>query len=210
MKNLWDNGGPVANFANVADGTYLATDFGPGQIGIRDVDLPAWKLSNTQIGVKFEGITAGGLNFSLNALHYRSQLPSLRGGKAAQNAFTGQMCDDGTGHCPYLIAFDMVYPEVNLIGGSADFQIESMKAAVRFEAALTDGEEFANTSKTELYSENPVFRSVIGVDRPTFIPFINPNRTTLISGQLFYQHIFEIGRAVQQECRDRSRMPSSA
>ena len=31
---------------------------------------------------------------------------------------------------------------------------------------------------------------MIGVDRPTFIPFINPNRTTLISGQLFYQHIF--------------------
>jgi len=36
-----------------------------------------------------------------------------------------------------------------------------------------------------------VFRSVIGFDRPTFIPFINKNRTTLLSAQLFYQHIFD-------------------
>ncbi len=32
---------------------------------------------------------------------------------------------------------------------------------------------------------------MIGFDRPTFIPFINKNRTTLLSAQLFYQHIFD-------------------
>jgi hypothetical protein len=31
---------------------------------------------------------------------------------------------------------------------------------------------------------------VIGIDRPTFIPFISTSRTTLISGQVFFQHIF--------------------
>jgi hypothetical protein len=35
-----------------------------------------------------------------------------------------------------------------------------------------------------------VFRGVIGIDRPTFIPFISTTRTTLFSGQLFFQHIF--------------------
>jgi hypothetical protein len=187
MANLWDNGGTVSNFANVAPGTLLATNFGPGQIGLDKVHLPSWSLSNTQFGMKYEGVTQDGLSFSLNALTYRSQLPSLRGGKRATNSFTGVYQDAW----PYLISFDMHYPRVNLIGGSMDFQVPAANAAVRVEAAYTDGEEFANTNRPELYSKNNVFRTVIGIDRPTFIPFISETQATLISGQLFYQHIFD-------------------
>ena len=186
MKNLWENGGTVANFANVGPGTFLATNFGPGQIGLNKVHLPSWSLANTQLGVKFEGVTKEGLSFSLNALTYRSQLPSLHGGKRAVNAFTGEFRDSW----PYLISFDMEFPRVHLLGGSMDFQVESAGAAVRVEAAVTEGEEFPNTLKPKLYSKNNVFRSVIGIDRPTFVPFISETRTTLFSGQLFYQHIF--------------------
>ena len=186
MKTLWDYGGTVANFANVAQGTLLATNFGPHQIGLNEVHLPEWSLKNTQLGMKYEGVTQDGLSFSLNALTYRSQLPSLHGGKRAVNSFTGQYQDSW----PYLISFDMDFPRVNLLGGSMDFQIEPLKAAMRIEAAFTQGEEFANTLRPELYSKNRVFRSVIGIDRPTFIPFISESRTTLISGQVFYQHIF--------------------
>ncbi|MBB1163210.1 DUF1302 family protein [Piscinibacter sp. SJAQ100] len=205
MRNLWDNGGTVANFANVQPGVLLATDFGPGQIGLRKVHLPEWNLKNTQLGVKYEGVSQEGLSFSLNALTYRSQLPSLRGGKGAQNSFTGVTQTDAQGGWPYLIAFDMHFPRVHLIGGSMDFEWEAAKAAVRVEAALTHGEEFANTLKPELYSKNRVFRSVIGFDRPTFIPWINPNRTTLISAQLFYQHIFD--HEVKQMAFGRAGMP---
>ncbi|QAZ39067.1 DUF1302 domain-containing protein [Methylibium sp. Pch-M] len=191
MKNLWDNGGTVANFANVGPGVLLSTDFGPGQIGLRDVKLPNWSLKNTQLGLKYEGVSQDGLSFSLNALTYRSQLPSLHGGKGATNSFTGETRTDAQGGWPYLIAFDMHFPRVNLIGGSMDFEWQAAKAAVRVEAAFTNGEEFANTLKPQLYSKNKVFRSVVGFDRPTFVPFINPNRTTLFSAQLFYQHIFD-------------------
>jgi hypothetical protein len=187
MKNLWENGGTVANFANVGPGTLLATNFGPGQIGLNKVHLPSWSLANTQLGVKFEGVTKEGVSFSLNALTYRSQLPSLHGGKRATNAFTGEFRDSW----PYLISFDMEFPRVHLLGGSMDFQVESAGAAVRVEAAVTEGEEFPNTLKPKLYSKNNVFRSVIGIDRPTFVPFISETRTTLFSGQLFYQHIFD-------------------
>lgn len=190
MSNCWDNGCTVANFASGG----LATNFGAGVIGIRNVDLPNWSLDNTQLGMKFEGVTQGGLSFSLNALTYRSQLPSLRGGKGATNAFTG--VTNATN--PYLIAFDVVYPRVNLIGGSMDFQIESLGGAMRLEGAYTSGEEFANTLKPELYSKNNVWRSVVGFDRPTFVPFISTERTVLFSGQLFYQHIFDH----QKEARD--------
>lgn len=203
MKNLWDNGGTVANFAALSPpgvppsvaGPWFATNFGPHQIGIRDIKLPEWRLSNTQIGVKFEGVTADGLSFSLNALHYRSQLPSLHAiNGAAINPFTGARGNTSSFSGPipttHLIAFDMHFPRVNLLGGSLDFQSEALGAAFRLEGAMTWGEEFANTTRPELYSRNRVWRSVIGIDRPTFIPFISTSRTTLISAQLFYQHIF--------------------
>ena len=153
MANLWDNGGTVANFANVAPGTLLATNFGPGQIGLRDVALPSWSLANTQIGAKFEGITQSGLAFSLNALYYRSQLPSLRGGKRTTNGFTGEYSE----HNPYLISFDMHFPRVKLLGGSLDFQSETLGAAFRFEGAMSWGEEFSNTARPGLYSKNRVW-----------------------------------------------------
>jgi len=184
MANLWDNGGTVANFASGA----IATNFGAHQIGIRNVDLPGWSLNNTQLGAKFEGVSSGGLSFSVNALTYRSQLPSLHSiQNAAQNPFTGVTGGPGGNS---LIAFDVVFPRVNLIGGSMDFQLPNLQAAVRMEGALTKGEEFANSARSSLYSENNVFRSVVGFDRPTFIPFISETSATLISTQVFYQHIF--------------------
>jgi hypothetical protein len=188
MANLWDNGGTVANFV-AAPGIASAANFGPGQIGIRKVHLPEWSLANTQIGGKFEGVTKDGLNFSLNALHYRSQLPSLHafGGKETTiNPATG-----APDYSKKLIAFDMHFPRVNLLGGSLDFQVPAVGAAVRMEGAMTWGEEFANSTQDDMYSKNRVFRSVIGVDRPTFIPFISESSATLISAQLFYQHIYD-------------------
>jgi hypothetical protein len=212
MVNLWDNGGTVANFAHLPDAlssqiglppdAWLATNFGPNQIGIRRVVMPDWSISNTQVGLKFEGVSAGGLAFSLNALSYRSQLPSIHAfNNGSVNPFTGGTTNpiplpqpDGSVVAPpygYLIAFDMHFPRVTLLGGSMDFQVEKAKAAVRIEAAYTDGEEFANTLETKLYSENNVFRSVVGIDRPTVIPFISGTRAVLFSGQIFYQHIFD-------------------
>ena len=203
MKNLWDNGATVTNFAAIPPGVpgmYAATDFGPHQIGIRNVNMPAWTLKNSPVGLKFEGITASGsLSFSLNALTYRSQLPSLHSiNGEAINAFTGSPGNTGAPipgiPVQHLIAFDMYFPRINLIGGSLDFQWDRAKSAVRFEGAYTTGEEFSNTLKPNLYSSNPVFRSVIGLDRPTFIPFISGRQATLISAQLFFQHIFEYQR----------------
>jgi hypothetical protein len=200
FKTLWDYGGTVGNFANLAlppptpgvpsgpgNGAFLATNFGPHQIGIRNVELPDWTFKNTQLGIKWEGVTAGGFSFSLNALTYRSQLPSLHMiNTGVVNMFTGQIQNTTD-----LIAFDLVYPRVNLVGGSADFQIPDANLAVRLEAALTHGEEFTNTANPNGYSKNRVFRSVIGLDRPTIIPWINEAEATLISGQLFYQHIYD-------------------
>ena len=191
MKNCWDNGCTVANFAGlpVPDTTGLAaTDFAPGSIGIRGANMPEWKLGNTQIGFKVEGVKSG-IGFSVNYLTYLSQLPSLHGGSsgpAALNNFTGEVKP-----WPYLIAFDIEFPRIHLFGGSMDLYVDSVKTVVRLEAAYTTGEEFANTLRPELYSKSDVIRYVIGLDRDTFIPFLNRNKAFLFSAQLFGQHLLD-------------------
>ena len=191
MKNCWDYGCTVANFAGLpVEGTtgLAATDFAPGSIGIRQANLPEWKLDNTQIGFKIEGVFKE-IGFSLNYLSYLAQLPSLHGGSegpAALNNFTGEVQQ-----WPYLIAFDIEFPRIHLFGGSLDIYSDSLKSVFRIEAAYTTGEEFANTLRPELYSESDVFRYVIGWDRDTFIPFLNDEKAFLISAQIFGQHILD-------------------
>ena len=201
MNNCWENGCSVANFAGGA----ASTDFPAHTIGIREAKLPSWSLDNTQFGIKLEGETKG-VGFSLNALTYRSHLPSLRGGIPARNPFLADgvvFADpDGAGPIqgetggdefsrPYLIAFDIHFPRVNLIGGSLDLYSDAIKSVFRIEAAYTDGEEFANTLEPRLFSESDVFRYVIGWDRPTFIPFLNDRRAFLLSAQLFGQYLVD-------------------
>lgn len=178
MKNCWDNGCTVNNFA----GGVLATNFGANQIGIRAADVPVGLKSDTY-GGKVEG-EAYGVGFSLNALSALSQMPSLRGGVKTVDPFTGAM-----GTYPSSLAFDIKFPRVNLYGGSLDFNIEPLKTSVRVETVYTQGEEFANTARSQLYSKSDVIRYVLGIDRNTFIPVLNPKRAFLFSGQVFGTHL---------------------
>ncbi len=192
MKNLWENGGTVSNFAAVQDGTggtlpgLQTTDFGPNQLGIRNVELPDWSLSNTQLGFKLEGVIKD-LTFSLNALMFRSHLPSLHGSNfESVNAFTGE-----SAVFDHLIAFDIEFPRVKLLGGSMDYYAQSIDTVFRMEAAYTSGEEFANSIQPRLFSESDVVRYVIGADKNFFMRSINKNRAFLLSAQLFGQHILD-------------------
>ena len=191
MKNLWDNGGTVANFApfDPADPSkgLLATNFGPNTIGIRNINLPEWSLSNTQLGIKFEGVY-GDLGWSVNAMTYRSQLPSLRAGSVeVVNPFVGGPAQTWD----HLIAFDVYFPRINMFGGSVDYYSQSIDTVFRIEGAYTQGEEFANTLRKELYSESDVFRFVIGADKNVFFRSLNDRRAFLLSAQLFGQHIVD-------------------
>lgn len=185
MKNCWDNGCTVSNFALGE----LATDFPVGTIGIRDADMPDWDISNTQVGLKVEGVYRE-VGFSLNALYYRSQLPSLRGGGGGAftvlNPFTGAQ-----EIAPGVPAFDIVFPRLAMFGGSLDFYVDPLKTVFRVEGAYTKGEEFANTLEPDLYSESDVFRWVLGADRSTWIRSINANKAILFSAQVFGQHLLD-------------------
>ncbi len=223
LKNCWDNGCTVNNFAGgLAPDGNLATDFPRHVIGIRDIHLPGWDFD--QGGVRLEGVFRG-VGFSLNAMTFYSQLPALRAEIEGVNPFLGtlippQGCPPTTPApglwspaftaCPlgfspldptdtpglervrqYVPAFDIHFPRVTLIGGSADFYIDPLKSAFRVELAHTSGEEFADTSASDLNSESDVIRWVVGWDRPTYIRWLNPNRTFLLSAQIFGQHLLD-------------------
>ena len=187
MNNCWENGCTVSNFAplppEVGDTPSLvAADFAPGVIGIRDVNLPD---GHDQGGIKLEGVY-NSVGFSLNYYHFYQQLPVLRGDIESMNAFTGEVAD-----WDYLIAFDIDFPEVDLYGGSLDFYVDPIKTVFRVEATYTTGEEFANTLEPDLFSDSDMFRWVVGIDRNTFIPFLNKTRAFLISGQVFGEHMLD-------------------
>lgn len=184
LSNCWDNGCTFWNFP----ATGLAVDFPTHVIGIRDVNRPGDAFE--EVGFRVEGVFKG-VGFSLNAMTFFSQLPSLRGGIPADNPFTPNPIAIESQFFPYNFAFDIEFPRIDLIGGSADFYIDSIKSAFRVELAYTSGEEFANTIEERLFSESDVVRWVIGWDRPTFIPFLNKNRSFLISAQLFGQHLLD-------------------
>ncbi len=232
FKNCWDNGCTVGNFAPnnnpipplANPGVFgpptiptpvggpgfgfpnglLATDFPAHSIGIRQANLPDWELEDTQFGMRLEGELKG-YGFSLNALSYYSQLPSLHGAQSAVNPFitpgvvgpwitpNGLVLETGGTEIarPYLIAFDIEFPRVFLLGGSLDTYVDSIESTFRIEFAHTNGEEFANTSKPDLYSESNVIRWVVGWDRPTWIKLLNPDRTFILSAQIFGQHILD-------------------
>ncbi len=191
MKNCWDNGCTVANFAGLpVPGTtgLAATDFAPGSIGIRGANMPKWSLDNTQLGLKVEGVKSG-VGFSVNYLTYLSQLPSLHGGSvgpAAMNNFTGEVKQ-----YPHLIAFDIEFPRIHLVGGSLDIYADDIESVFRIEAAYTSGEEFANTLDPKLFSKSNVLRYVVGWDRDISIPSLNRNKAFLVSAQVFGQHILD-------------------
>lgn len=190
MNNCWENGCTVSNFLpagaiGLPDPGLIAADFAPGVIGIRQVNLPSHKLKNTQGGVKVEGVYKS-VGFSLNYYHFFQQFPVLQGGIPAMNPFTTQVQP-----WEYLIAFDIGFPEVDLIGGSIDLYADWIKSVFRVEVAYTTGEQVTNTLDPNLYSESDMFRWVLGWDRPTFITFLNKRRAFLISAQVFGEHFLD-------------------
>lgn len=193
----------------------LATTFPKHVVGIRQAVLPDGDFDNNDFGFRIEGLFKD-VGFSLNTLYFRQQLPSLHGGTAGPPAINPFLSETGIvtsaagllppGGVPgfisptgetfgtaiprsHLIAFDIHFPRVLMIGASADIYVEPIKSAFRIEVAHTTGEEFPNTLRPTQFSESNVVRWVVGWDRPTFIKFLHPTRAFLLSGQLFGQHL---------------------
>jgi hypothetical protein len=83
----------------------------------------------------------------------------------------------------------IVYPKRNVFGFSADFAEEVLLTSSAFEFTWVHGAPFASNRSADLLQEADVLNLTISVDRPTFIHFLNQNRTFFLNTQIFFRYI---------------------
>ncbi len=77
------------------------------------------------------------------------------------------------------------------LGGSLDYQIPRIDTILRMEVAMDFDRKIVDSSVLKGYSSSNIFQAAIGLDRSTFIPFLNRNRTAFLSFQTFVEHIVD-------------------
>lgn len=80
---------------------------------------------------------------------------------------------------------NMFYEQVHTPGLSIDYFEPVSGIVFRIESSYTFDEPVQNTRKANWMDESDVVRFSLGMDRPTFIPFLNANRTFFLSAQIF-------------------------
>jgi hypothetical protein len=83
------------------------------------------------------------------------------------------------------------YPRVLTLGASADYQIPGIDTILRIEVAGELDRKINNTLELDGVDSSDVFLAVVGLDRPTYIPFLNRNRTAFLTFQTFFEHIVD-------------------
>jgi len=82
------------------------------------------------------------------------------------------------------------YPFTNRMGATFNKYHELTKTIYRGECVVTIDEPMIDRYVMDRTYERETFQYMLGFDRPTMIRFLNPNRSFLISAQLFQKFIF--------------------
>lgn len=88
----------------------------------------------------------------------------------------------------------LTYNKRNVLGLSLDFAEDRTKTNWGVEMTWVSEDEFANSLDARGFSESDVYNLTVSVDRPTFVNFINPNRTLLFNSQWFMRLIEDYQR----------------
>ena len=81
------------------------------------------------------------------------------------------------------------YERRNVLGFSFDFAEDVTKTNWSIEATWMKDQPYAVVDKLRGFDENDTYNLTISVDRPTFINFLNPNRTFFVNSQWFFRWI---------------------
>jgi hypothetical protein len=83
----------------------------------------------------------------------------------------------------------VVYPKRNVLGFSADFAEDLFLTSSAFEFTWVHGAPYASNRSDDLLQETDVLNLTVSIDRPTFIRFLNENRTFFFNTQIFLRYI---------------------
>jgi hypothetical protein len=83
----------------------------------------------------------------------------------------------------------LFYEKRNILGFSMDFAEDITKSNWGIETTWVNGEQFANNDVRGGLTRADVYNLTVSVDRPTFINFLNANRTFFINTQVFMQYV---------------------
>ena len=81
------------------------------------------------------------------------------------------------------------YQKRNVLGFSTDFTEDTTKSNWGIETTWIEGNKFEDNDEFDRLSDSDTFNVTVSVDRPTFINFLNPNRTFFFNSQWFFQYI---------------------
>jgi hypothetical protein len=81
------------------------------------------------------------------------------------------------------------YPRNNVLGFSMDFAEDRTKSNWSFEFTWIDDATHESLTSRTLVQEGDVFNLTVSVDRPTFVNFLNANRTFFINAQVFFRYL---------------------
>ncbi len=83
----------------------------------------------------------------------------------------------------------VVYPKRNVFGFSTDFAEDVLLTSSALEFTWMHGAPFASNRSSDLLQEADVLNLTLSVDRPTFIRFLNQDRTFFLNTQIFLRWI---------------------
>jgi hypothetical protein len=155
--------------------------------------------SNFATGIAVLGIAEGDTSCRLDRLETcaairgiialtGSQRPELRAGG---NGLFGRRDWGWHGGGEALIR----YPKRNVLGFSADFAEDLTKSSWGVEFSWIADDTFASNRSPTLLQEADSLNLTVSVDRPTFVNFLNANRTFFFNSQVFLRYLPEYDRS---------------
>jgi len=171
-----------------------------------------------QFGVRWSASTEFGASFSLDYLHRRHYFDIPGAGSAKQrqglllasptsflyvNPLATDLGPTGTAHTTFdpitkkstpvlgyiRIPIEFYMPYVDVFGFSANYADDYTGTVFRGEATFTHGFPISDIQDANGIVKKDVMLAMLGFDRPTWIQFLNPRATWLITGQLFINWI---------------------
>jgi hypothetical protein len=94
--------------------------------------------------------------------------------------------------CGFTGVLSARYRKTNTLGLSVDWFEPATGFVIRTELSWTMNALVSDTTKPDLFADANIYRWVLGIDRPTLIRFLNPNRSFFLSFQAFGTHIPDV------------------